>query len=144
MKLQRSNKKIINATPISVGGIQFKSRLEASVYKTLVDRGLEPLYEPDTFILFEGFKPDLYYIDGKEKTTKFQDVKYTPDFRVIVNDKIVYIEVKGFDNDVYPYKKKMFLHTIKNMENVIFMEVHTRKGLELGLDKIIESYEQVS
>lgn len=137
-----ANRKIINATPTQVDGIKFKSRLEASVYKTLIDRGFQPQYEPDTFVLFEGFKPVRYLKDGSMYTRKFTDITYTPDFKVAFNDVIVYIEVKGFDNDVYPYKKKMFLKLIKELP-IYFLEVHNKKGLVSCIDKLIELYEQV-
>ena len=45
------NKKIKNATSTKYDGIQFKSKLEVSVYKTLKDKGLDPLYECNKFIL---------------------------------------------------------------------------------------------
>ena len=45
------NKKIKNATSVEYDGIQFKSKLEVTIYKTLKEKGLNPLYECNKFIL---------------------------------------------------------------------------------------------
>ena len=37
--------------------IKFKSRLEVSCYKLLIEAGLNPSYESEKIILWEGFKP---------------------------------------------------------------------------------------
>lgn len=130
------NKKIINATPTSVNGIEFKSRMEATVYKYLIDSGYQPQYEPDTFVIFNGFYPKPYLVDGVIQKRKFLDVTYTPDFKVLIGDKVVYVEVKGFNNDIYPYKKKMFLSLLNNTENTFFIEVHSKKGLVSSIEKL--------
>lgn len=132
------NKKIINATPTSVNGIEFKSRMEATVYKYLVDSGYQPQYEPDTFVVFKGFYPSRpYFVDGKAQKRKLLDVTYTPDFKITLEDgKLIYIEVKGFNNDIYPYKRKMFLHYLETLQNTYFFEVHSKKGLISCLEKL--------
>lgn len=143
----QGNRKIINATPTEVDGIEFKSRLEASIYKTLLDRGLRPQYEPDTFTLCTGVKPIGFLVDGKPYTRKLTDITYKPDFKVSLPehpDLTIYIEVKGFNNDVYPYKRKMFLSLLREMPGVYFFEVHTKKGLIACLEKLNQLYEQVS
>lgn len=139
-----SNKKIINATPTNVGNIKFKSTLEASIYKALIDRGFEPLYELDSFCLIEGFKPREYYVRGKGNSRKFTDITYTPDFKIQYKELTIYIEVKGFQNDVYPYKKKLFLRKINNNPNIIFIETYSKKDLLVSIDSIIQSYERDS
>lgn len=131
------NKKVINATSIKVNNIKFKSRIEASIYKYLLDNGYNPLYEPDTFVIFSGFYPTPYIIDGIVKKTKCKDITYTPDFKINIDNKTVYIEVKGFSNDVYPYKRKLFLSYIKSFSDIYFVEVHSKKGLLTSL-KMIE------
>ena len=50
------NKKIFNATNSAIGNISFKSKLEASVYKTLVEHGFSPQYESQRFVLWKGSK----------------------------------------------------------------------------------------
>ena len=46
------NKKIKNATPEEYNNIKFKSKLEVMAYKTLVQAGFEPKYEPYTYIIW--------------------------------------------------------------------------------------------
>ena len=53
------NKKIRNATQSTSEGITFKSKLERSVYNTLLEKGFEPKYEPITFVIWEGFHPEI-------------------------------------------------------------------------------------
>ena len=61
------NKKILNATNSAIGNISFKSKLEASVYKTLVEHGFSPQYESQRFVLWKGSKiNDIYYTKGSD------------------------------------------------------------------------------
>ena len=65
------NKKILNATNSAIGNISFKSKLEASVYKTLVEHGFSPQYESQRFVLWKGSKiNNIYYtfriVTGKQ------------------------------------------------------------------------------
>jgi len=113
------NKKIRNTTPIEVYGVSFKSKLEGHIYKIFVDAGLSPKYEEMTFNILSGFYPkipfyDVYYDKRlKQKVYgrslyKVQDITYTPDFTLIIDDVLYIIEVKGKENDVFPFKKKLF------------------------------------
>lgn len=100
------------------------------------DNGLNPLYEPDKFLLWEGFKPLIpLYIDGEPilnrwgTINKLTDWHYTPDFRIDYNGYVIYIEVKGFGNDLWTYKRKLFYKLIYDKPNVRFFEVKTKRGL---------------
>lgn len=90
-----SNKKIKNATPLEVDGIQFRSKLEAYCYRQLTEAGIKSAYEENTYTLIPAFE-----FNGE----KVRPCTYTPDF---VGDTFI-IEVKGFANDVWPVKCKMF------------------------------------
>lgn len=94
------NRKVKNATITTYNGIKFRSKLEASVAKLLDAEGIKYQYEPFKIVLLPSFKYD-------SKT--YREWAYHPDF-VIFNNIIV--EVKGWQNDVYPYKKKMLLKNI--------------------------------
>ena len=80
------NKKIRNATATTYNNINFKSKLEESIYKTLLSAGFKPDYEKLKFVLWEGFKPTVPFYNRskskvfKQETTKLQDITYTPDF----------------------------------------------------------------
>jgi hypothetical protein len=127
------NKKVKNATSLTYEGIKFKSKQELNVYKLLISNGFNPHYEEKTFCLFKGFKPSIPFFTKskgsgvlKSSTSKLRDITYTPDFTFMYKDYLIIVEVKGFQNDVYPIKRKLFrryLETIKT--NCIFFEIFT-------------------
>jgi hypothetical protein len=141
------NKKVKNATSVEYDGIKFKSKLELTIYKALREKGLNPLYECNKFILQEGFGPSKpYYLKGVCPKTasgyaKIIQITYTPDFTVEYGDKILFIEAKGKQNDSYPIKRKLFLKYLESMSNSYFMEVYSKKDLLESL-KQFEQYEQ--
>ena len=142
-----TNKKVKNATSVEYDGIKFKSKLELTIYKALKEKGLNPLYECNKFILQEGFRPSKpYYLKGICPKTangyaKIIQITYTPDFTVEYGDKILFIEAKGKQNDSYPIKRKLFLKYLESMSNSYFMEVYSKKDLLESL-KQFEQYEQ--
>ena len=141
------NKKIKNATSTEYDGIKFKSKLEVTIYKALKEKGLNPLYECNKFILQEGFRPSKpHYVKGvclktSNDYAKIIQITYTPDFTVKYNNKILFIEAKGKQNDSYPIKRKLFLKYLESMPNSYFMEVYSKKDLLESLKKF-EQYEQ--
>lgn len=130
------NKKIKNASTTSYNNIEFKSKLEVACYKKLEASGLSFKYEPDKITLWEGKILDnvLVYEPSKEKDlklrtvgSKLRDITYTPDFKVIYKQFIIYFDVKGHVNDVYPIKKKMLLqhlNEISKTNKYFFFEPH--------------------
>lgn len=143
------NKKIQNAEQISDFGINFRSKSERMMYKTMMSLGFSPEFEPEKFVIWEGFTPSTpLYIDGvpqmtkvrkpnsEPKIPKFLDWHYTPDFRLKLGRSTFYIECKGFGNDIWSYKRKLFLKTIDNKPFIHFFEVHTKRGLVKTLDII--------
>lgn len=161
------NKKIRNATQSISGGITFKSKLEKSIYDTLLEQGFNPKYEPITFVIWKGFRPTIPYYDREtnyqrdvrlaasggssakmlvRKKARILNVQYTPDFYFKYNDLNVYIEAKGIENDVFYLKKKMFIKYLDDLylekgEKSIYFEVYTRKQLLQAIE-IIKNYEQ--
>lgn len=132
------NKKIRNATITSYNEIVFKSKLEAMVYRTLLQYGFEPEYETHTYTIWEGFRPTVpFYTRNKAKATilnlkKLINITYTPDFYMEYQGLKIIIEVKGQVNDVFPYKFKMFRKHIEDLsdrENYLIFEVFTKKQL---------------
>lgn len=140
------NKKIKNATPFEYNGINFKSKTEVMAYKTLLEHGFEVAYEPATYVLWEGFKPTFpYYKPNKNKelkldNTKIINITYTPDFVVSYKNIPVIIEMKGFQNDTYPIKKKMFRKLLETFDIGFFFEIYTKKQLLQAID-IIKKYD---
>lgn len=147
------NKKVKNATALTVYGVDFKSRAEARHFKMLKDAGLEPQYESEKFILVEGFYPEhiQYYAPRKDKkenksyfitdTRKIRDMTYTPDFILTYKGVKIYIESKGFITDGYKLKKKLFLNLINTKAKatdtkILFFEPHTIKDMEKTINII--------
>lgn len=140
-----ANKKVVNTKQEKVGEIQFKSRLEAMMYKILIESGFKPLYEPKKFVIMEGFSPTvLFYDRNKSKqlinnSKKVMDITYTPDFIFQYNNINYIVEAKGFENDVFPVKKKLFRKWLEEHQEdypSIYCEVYTKKQLLEIIKKI--------
>ena len=136
VKRSRSKGKIKNATKCVYKGIKFRSKLELFTYKKLEEAGISALYEKRKFELLEGFhfphtcvEPNTHkeFIDN---TTKVRSITYTPDFVDPKNKWI--IEVKGYANDVFPIKWKLFkLYLLENeMECTLFLPKNQKQVLE--------------
>jgi len=143
------NKKIQNATKKEYDGIQFKSLLEISTYKILKELGLNPSYEKETFLIWEGcnskvpfftknsFKRKNHNIEVLSHNTVIDrrpltGITYTPDITFDYKGKHIIIECKGFTNDVFPYKFKMFRKYIQELNDGIeyeIWEIFTKKQL---------------
>lgn len=138
------NKKIINASPLEYDGISFKSKLEKMAYQTLKEHGFPVLYEPKKFIIWEGFRPNVpfYNKDASTRMLKMDskkviDISYTPDLMFEYNKHLIIIEMKGFENNTYPLKKKIFRKWLEsNYPNSIYFEIFTKKQLLQAIDII--------
>ena len=157
------NKKIRNATKASLGNITFKSQLEKMAYRTLVELGFKPQYEPKTFVVWEGFESLTPFYDKETdiqkdkrdpdspkmltlKSNKIQPIRYTPDIYVKYNNLDVWIEVKGIENDVAYIKKKMFRRYLDNLfvtkgQRSIYFEIYNKRQLLQAIE-IFKNYEQ--
>lgn len=142
------NRKIKNATVTSYNDVVFKSKLEASVYKHLLQAGFDPVYEGMKFTIWSGFKPTVpfYTRIGRSNGLNMKktiDITYTPDFTFMYNGKLIIIEVKGLQNDVFPYKFKMFRGMLEKepyVGNTLLFEIFSIKQLKECIE-IIKSYD---
>ena len=124
MQVRRGNKKIKNATPIIVEGIKFRSKLEAYTYQQFLLANIHVEYESQTFTLLPSF---IY------QGVKIRPITYKPDF--VGNGFIC--EVKGFANDAFPLKKKMFLkHLRDNGFNITYFVVRNHKEIAEMIKRI--------
>lgn len=131
------NKKVKNATTTSYNDIKFKSKLEASCYKKLEASGLSFSYESDKIVLWKGLKvtntiaylPNVNRLLVPKTNYKARDITYTPDFKIEYNDYTIYVDSKGFTNDVYPIKRKMFIQYLNSKEKHLFFEPHSIKQM---------------
>lgn len=163
----QENKKIRNATICQNGNITFKSQLEKSVYNTLQQLGFNPQYEPETHVLWDAFDPITPFYDKETDTQykkrieegdsnkskllihkkgKITGIRYTPDFYFKYGKLDVYIETKGFENDIFYIKKKMFRYLLDQKFNStgqhsIFFEIYNKKQLLQSI-QIIKDYEK--
>ena len=150
------NKKVVNATPITLNTVSFKSKLEGKLFRVLEEEGLNPRYEPYKFHIWEGFKPSVPFFERNKKTKsisindkKLIDITYTPDIVFDYNGYRVFVEVKpdGFTNDVYPYKQKLFrkyMETELTSLNPIFVRVGTIKNLKEFINILRTNYNEES
>jgi hypothetical protein len=129
------NKKIKNATKTTELGIAFRSEVEARIYKALVAEGFNPLYEKVTFTLSEKIRPTVPFFNRIKGLLSLdmkpvQAITYTPDFTFEYNGILIVIEVKGFENDVFPVKRNLFRKHLETLNQPsMFFEVRTKKEL---------------
>lgn len=129
------NKKVKNASQVTLDDITFKSKLEARLYKVLKDLGLKFQYEKMTFILSNKIRPTFPFYNKCKRgfcldMKPLDSITYTPDFTMTINDILIIIEVKGKANDVYPVKRNLFRkHLEEHYDNCMFFEVKSKKEL---------------
>lgn len=136
--MKSENKKIRNATPTSYGGINFKSTIEARIYKALLDEGIAPEYEAVTFTLSPSIRPTVPFYNRTKKRGfhyemhPIQAITYTPDFTFNYNDVAVIIEVKGIENDSFPIKRNLFRKLLEERAYdtpVMYFEIRSKREL---------------
>ena len=157
------NKKIRGATKTNSFGITFKSQLEKNLYKTLLELGFHPQYEPRTFVVWEGFTSVTPFYDKEtdsqrdkrdprsskilvEKSPIVQPIRYTPDIYFEYNGIDIWIEVKGIENDIFYIKKKLFRKYLDEVQTTtgkksLYFEVYTKKQLLQAIE-IVKGYGQ--
>lgn len=150
------NKKILNATPTSFQGISFKSQTEKSMFRYLLNNGFNPSYESETFLCVEGFTPTVPFFNRKKvrgkhiyknylNTQPLPGITYTPDIIFMYRGIKVIIEVKGFENDVFPLKRKLFRRYLETLDYpVVYAEIFTLKQLREFLDELAKIADNLS
>ena len=119
------NQKIKNATVTTVDNIEFKSKLEAYTYQKLKEANIKVEYEPTKYELLPAF-----IFNNK----KIRPITYTPDFI----GKHFIIECKGYPNDAFPLKLKLFYYYLYiNNININYYIVHNQKEVD-NLIKILK------
>lgn len=114
-------------------GIKFRSKLEAHCYRMLKDAGIACDYEKHKYVLLEGFHYPASRYEDNGKTGyqdklkhKVRDITYTPDF-VDPHGKWI-IECKGYANERFPLKWKMFLDLMMKQEDPPVLFVPRNQG----------------
>lgn len=130
------NKKVRNATASEYNGIKFRSKLELFSYKKFEEAGIPVLYEEVRYVLQDGFYFEPKCIEPNKKgeyidvRTKVRAITYTPDF-VDPQGRFI-VEVKGFANDVFPMKWKMFKNYLRqhSPDTILFLPKNQKQVLE--------------
>lgn len=131
------NKKVRNATPLEYNGLKFKSKLEVFCFKQLVENNIKASYEDHTFSLMEKYIFKGY--EYPERRTKIvQPITYTPDFVIDRDNMTIIIECKGFRNDIFPVKWKLFKSVLNNIPNKTFYLF-----LPKNQKQVLETIEQI-
>ena len=151
------NKKIINATEITYKSQKFKSKLEFKCYLLFKHTGIELKYQETKTTIFSDFKTNFTSFETKNNklilsNNKIRSITYTPDFIYEDDNILIIIETKGYKNDVYPYKKKLYFDLLtKQIENktitkkVYFFELASIESIHQSINiikKLINNYEQ--
>lgn len=133
------NKKVKNATTVAYDGIEFKSKLERDTYAYLKENGYNPSYEPEKFLLVDGFKLTRpWFKNGKLIKAKVRDIKYKPDFVFTLGKYTVFLEVKGVETDRFPMYRKLFLKKLEDIESGIFVQVKSVNDLKKSIRALSE------
>ncbi|MGM9532358.1 DUF1064 domain-containing protein [Intestinibacter sp.] len=96
--------------------MKFRSKLETYTYKKLKEANIYSEYEQHRYELLPAFT-----FQG----SKIRAITYLPDF---VGDNFI-IECKGFPNEAWPLREKLFKYYLKNT-NYKFYIVHTQKEVD--------------
>ena len=154
---QTENKKIRNAKKLEINGLKFRSKLEAFTYQKLIESGITDFkYESDKFVLQEAFeyRNESYEAyekkEDKQYVKKFTDVDhkirsltYLPDFtRINYTTKTGWIlEVKGYNNDAFPIKWKLFKKYLQDNDyNITLYKPNTQGNVIKCIELIKQKY----
>ena len=95
-----SNRKVINATTVTVDGIEMKSKIERTIYLALKNMGITPLYEGETFtypglMKSEVLKSIEYYTEDlpEEIEEKVSDKETREEFLAAASQKVEALQV---------------------------------------------------
>lgn len=134
---RNTRSRVRNAKAKEVDGIKFRSMLEAHCYRQLRDAGIKSDYEKHKYVLLEGmhYPSGRYEDNGKtgykdKQAHKVRDITYTPDF-VDPQGRWI-IECKGYANERFPLKWKMFMKLLMKQDDppVLFVPRNQKQVLE--------------
>lgn len=98
--MESGNRRVRNATKVVIGEIKFDSKLESYMYGLLEDYGIDFEFQR----IFELQSKFRYQGDA------IRAITWKADFWVPALNMV--IDAKGYPNDIFPLKLKMFKHAI--------------------------------
>jgi len=130
----------VKSKKVTYDGITFASGLERYMYQALKKSKIKAEYEPETFVLQEGFMCEIQCYERQSNgkgdmvnrgEKKILPIKYTPDF---IGEGFI-IETKGRANESFPMRWKMFKKYINkhNMPVTLYKPQNQKE-----CDKVIE------
>lgn len=123
-KKKQSTEKVRNATPNEYNGIKFRSKLETYTYKKLKEADITADYEMHRYELLPAFTFN---------DRKYRPMTYLPDF---VGKNFI-IECKGYPNEAWPLREKLFRYYLySNKLDIDFYVVHTQKEVDELIKKL--------
>ena len=141
--LRRKKKGPVNSKKIIVDNIQFKSGLEAYMYKALKTANIKAKYEGITYELIPSFnfKNSVHerqsngkgeYKDRGDK--KILKISYTPDF----TGREFIIECKGRPNEAFPIRWKLFKRYVsENLPKVTIYKPQNQRECDETVNLIL-------
>lgn len=121
---KKSQGKVRNATPNEYDRIKFRSKLETYTYKKLKEANITADYEMHRYELLPAFT-----FNDK----KYRPMTYLPDF---VGKNFI-IECKGYPNEAWPLREKLFRYYLySNKLDIDFYVVHTQKEVDELIKKL--------
>ena len=109
----------VKSKKVTYDGITFASGLERYMYQALKKSKIKAEYEPETFVLQEGFMCEIQCYERQSNgkgdmvnrgEKKILPIKYTPDF---IGEGFI-IETKGRANESFPMRWKLFKRLVMN------------------------------
>ena len=135
---KRGNRKIKNATPTELDGVSFRSKLELFTYRKLKEAGIPFEYEQHRFELLQAFEFNCESYEPLFKSNKkigfglvnpkIRAMTYKPDF-VNKEDNWI-IEVKGYRNDAFPLRWKLFKALCQDTGVTLFLPGNQKEVLK--------------
>lgn len=143
------NKRVKNAVRVELDGIEFRSKLELRMYEALQKRNIDFKYESLTITVMDGFTSNApFYMRKKTKKKDYgfinvaphtiRKITYTPDFVFQHGKFTVLLEIKGFETEVYRFKRKFILKKLDELNaqgsNYILAQIKTLGELDTFLN----------
>ena len=135
----------VKSKKVTYDGITFASGLERYMYQALKKAKIKAEYEPETFVLQEGFMCEIQCYERQSNgkgdmvnrgEKKILPIKYTPDF--ICPEYSYIIECKGRANESFPLRWKLFKkYIIKNYPDTVLFKPQNQKECDQTVQLIL-------
>jgi hypothetical protein len=117
--MAKKSRQHVRSISVTVDGIKFRSKLEASIYRILKKESVPFEYEKRTYMLTQGFIPTVdcwehRYGKFRPRNITVAPITYTPDFTCPNGSWVM--EVKGRANEIFPMRWKLFRAYVETLQ----------------------------